>query len=169
MKRPASALALAVSLAASPMSYAAPPDASAAFTQLKALEGRWVGHVQKADGPPAEVTYRNISGGTAVMEVLFPGTPHEMTSIYHLDGDQLVMTHYCAMGNQPRMKLVAVDGNRLRFDFTGGSNMDPQKSTHIHGGEIRLQGPDTIEAEWDVFAKGKPAGTNRFFLMRPKT
>lgn len=169
MKRPASALVFALTLAASSTSFAAPPDANAAFAQLKSLEGRWVGHVQKPDGPAAEVTYRNISGGTAVMEVLFPGTPHEMTSIYHLDGDQLVMTHYCAMGNQPRMKLVESGSGRLRFDFTGGSNMDPQQSTHIHGGEIRLQGADSMEAEWEVFAKGKPAGSNRFFLTRPKT
>jgi hypothetical protein len=161
--------ALFVALVACPLASAAPPDAAAAFAQLKSLEGRWLGHVQQADGPAAEVSYRNISGGTAVMEVLFPGTPHEMTSIYHLDGDQLVMTHYCAMGNQPRMKLVAADGQRLRFDFTGGSNMDAAQSTHIHSGEIRLNGADTMEAEWEVFAKGKAAGSNKFFLKRPKT
>ena len=44
------------------------------------------------------------AGGSAVHETLFPGSAHEMVSVYHLDGADLVMTHFCALGNQPRMK-----------------------------------------------------------------
>ena len=48
---------------------------------------------------------RTTGGGSAVTETLFPGTAHEMMSVYHMDGDDLVLTHYCAGGNQPRMML----------------------------------------------------------------
>ena len=48
------------------------------------------------------MVYGVTAAGTAVMEALFPETDHEMLTVYHLEGNDLVLTHYCAMGNQPR-------------------------------------------------------------------
>jgi hypothetical protein len=64
--------------------------AQAAFEALKALTGSW--EVPDSKEPMA-VTYRVISGSTTVMETTFPGTPHEMITMYHLDGADLVLTH----------------------------------------------------------------------------
>ena len=67
------------------------------------------------------------AAGSAVHETIFPGTGHEMVSMYHADGKDLIMTHYCALGNQPRMKLdpkSSVDKGEFRFKFAGGSNID---------------------------------------------
>jgi hypothetical protein len=102
-------------------------------------------------------------------ETLFPGTPHEMRSVCFLDGGELVLTHYCAMGNQPRMKLSPASTDRtLVFDFAGGTNVDPAKDVHIHSGRIQLTGPDALETEWTVWGGGKQTGTNRFVLARKK-
>jgi hypothetical protein len=149
-------------------SLAAKPVGVAAFERLKALAGEWSGHVQKPDGPKATVQYRVASNGSVVMETLFPGTDHEMISMYHLDGQELVLTHYCAMANQPRMRLApaASSGDELRFEFAGGTNLDVQKSTHVHDGRIAFKGADRLEAEWTVYNDGKPAGANKFFLTR---
>jgi hypothetical protein len=145
-----------------------PLEAKAAFAELKTLAGRWQGSVTKPDGPAATVTYDVSGNGTAVLERLFPGTNHEMMSVYYMDGPDLVLTHYCAMGNQPRMKLVKATSNptTLTFDFTGGTNLDPAQDTHVHGGEVRILGADTMEADWAMFSQGKPAGTNKLFLTR---
>ena len=106
--------------------------------------------------------------GSAVVEKLFPGTSHEMMSVYTMDGNDLVLTHYCAMGNQPRMKLAKTAANptTLTFDFAGGSNLDAAKDTHIHSGSIRILEPGRIEADWAVFSKGQQTGSNRIFLAR---
>jgi len=82
------------------------------------------------------VTYRLASGGSVVEETLFPGTPHEMISMYHVVDGELVLTHYCAMANQPRMRLdrKASAPERLVFAFDGGTNFDPAKDTHGHSG-----------------------------------
>jgi hypothetical protein len=80
-------------------------EGKAAFEKLKGLAGTWSGPVGTVDGPKGTVRYEVVSGGSAVMEVLFPGDPHEMRSMYHLDRGDLVMTHYCSAGNQPRMRL----------------------------------------------------------------
>ena len=145
-------------------------DGKAALERVKNLAGRWRGNVVTKDGPPAEVHYRVTAGGNTVEETLFPGTPHEMVSMYHLEGGNLVLTHYCAMGNQPRMRLVQAASTpaELRFDFVGGANIDPAKDAHMHGGTMRFPNADRMEADWAVWDKGKQTGANRFFLSRVK-
>lgn len=142
-------------------------DGKAAFDRLKALQGDWDGHVTTPDGPKARVEFRLAGNGSALVERLFPGTDHEMVSIYHLVGRDLMLTHYCAMANQPRMKLVTggQEGD-LVFDFAGGFNVDPKTTTHMHGGRFSVKDADTYEADWGIVSAGKPAGNNRFFMKR---
>jgi hypothetical protein len=47
-------------------------------------------------GMPVRVEYRVTGAGSAVVETLFPGTPHEMVTVYHARKGVLCMTHYCA-------------------------------------------------------------------------
>ena len=146
-------------------------DGKAALERLKTLAGEWRGHVTTPDGPAASVVYGVTAGGSTVTERLFPGTEHEMFTLYHLDGSDLVLTHYCAMGNQPRMRLVRAAGTdpvELEFGFSGGANIDPAKDAHMHAGRMVLRGADRLEAEWAVYDKGKQAGANKFFLERVK-
>lgn len=146
-------------------------DPKAAFAQLKALAGEWKGGIGRPDGPAGTVLYRVTANGHTVMETLFPGMDHEMISMYHLDGGDLVMTHYCAAGNQPRMKLnrERSTAKELVFDFAGGTNLDPARDGHIHAGRLRLPSADRLEAEWVFHAEGRAAGTNAFFLQRAPT
>jgi hypothetical protein len=113
--------------------------------------------------------YRVTAAGKTVLEVLFPGSEYEMVSVYYLDGDQLIAKHFCAMGNQPEMKLdpKASSENELHFAFTGGTNLNPAQDAHMHGGTIAIRG-DRLENEWKVFASGKEEGANRFYLARAK-
>ena len=155
--------------AATPAAKSERPDGKAALERLKALAGEWRGNVITPDGPPASVVYGVTAGGSTVVERLFPGTDHEMMTMYHLEGGDLVLTHYCAMGNQPRMRLVSATGGdpaELRFDFAGGTNVDPARDSHMHAGRIVLKGANVLEAEWDVHEKGKKTGANKFFLTR---
>ena len=84
-------------------------EAEAAFKKLKTLVGSWTAktsHDEKKeeakkdheDAMPDEVsvTFNLTGAGSALVETQFPGMPHEMVSVYHLDGKELRMTHYCA-------------------------------------------------------------------------
>src|SRR5262245_4633797 len=78
---------------------------NAGLEKMKTLVGTWV--EADKDGKPTDLVVSVIkltAGGTAVHETLFPGQDHEMVSLYTVDGADLVMTHYCMLGNQPRMK-----------------------------------------------------------------
>lgn len=142
-------------------------DGKAAFEKLKGLAGVWSGPIGVASGPRGKVSYEVISGGSVVMEVLFPGEPHEMRSMYHLDREELVMTHYCSGGTQPRMRFsrTASSASKLVFDFDGGTNFDPKTGSYIHDGEIRFLPDGRLEASWTFFANGKSAGANHFIAL----
>jgi hypothetical protein len=168
-KRRATAMMMAALVSTSLVSARAAPavDPEAAFERLKALAGDWEGSVTKPDGPKARVEFRLAGNASAVVERLFPGTDHEMVSIYHMDGGDLVLTHYCAMANQPHMKLVegGAEGD-LVFDFAGGANIDPKTTLHMHSGRVAIKGKDRYDADWQVFQNGKLTGNNVFFMSR---
>jgi hypothetical protein len=145
-----------------------PVDSRAAFERLKSLAGTWEGRAgDEKTGPAATVVYRVASGGSVVQETLFPGTPHEMISMYHMVEGNLVLTHYCALGNQPRMRLDtrASSAERLVFAFDGGTNFDPAKDPHIHSGMIEWKG-DALRNEWASWQAGKEGRHEIFFLTR---
>jgi hypothetical protein len=146
--------------------------AKAAFARLEALAGEWkveahdTGH---ASDQPMKIVYRVTANGSAVMETLFPGTDHEMVTMYHLDGDDLRLTHYCAMKNQPHLKLdkAASTADALVFAFDGGTNLDPEKDMHMHSGRIFFREGGRVESEWDGYKGREKLHTAKFALSRP--
>ena len=66
-------------------------------------------------------------------ETSFPGQPQEMVSIYTAEGPDLIMVHYCILGNQPRLKADPKSPpNQIVFQFVSGGNLDPKKDKHMH-------------------------------------
>jgi hypothetical protein len=131
----------------------------AGFEKLKKLAGTWV--EADKDGKPTDKVVSVIkvtAAGSTVHETLFPGTQMEMISVYHLDKSDLVMTHYCMLGNQPRMKAdPKAPANQLRFLFDGGTNLDPKKDMHMHEGTLTIVDDDHVEMSGVGWVNGKPA------------
>jgi len=132
---------------------------NAGLEKLKSLAGTWV-TVDKDGKPTEEVAsvIRVTAGGSAVQETIFPGQPHEMVSIYTADGPDLVMTHYCMLGNQPRMKAEpkSVLGNKIQFEFAGGGNLDPKKDKHMHAATLTIVDTNHLEVEGIGWENGAP-------------
>jgi hypothetical protein len=161
------AVAAQVALAGEMPATAGKVDAKAAFEKLKGLAGEWQGKAG-AEGMPATVTYKVSSNGSVVMETLFPGTEHEMITMYHLAGSDLVATHYCSAGNQPHLKLDVEKStpSELIFAFDGGTNLDPAKDGHIHEGKIDLAADGKLESSWTFYAGGQKARSMDLHLTR---
>jgi len=147
------------------------------FDQLKGLEGTWEGEPEgegdeaKAEAEAAGMVTHEIqvsAAGTVVMETMGPGTEHEMINMYHLDGEDLLLTHYCAGGNQPQMRLnkEASSADMLVFDFAGGTNLDPEVDSFIHSAQIELVDGNHMESVWKAYSGGEPAATMTFHLAR---
>jgi hypothetical protein len=132
--------------------------ASPALDRFKSLAGEWVA---AEDGPLAKkgdlmARYTVTAGGSAVVETLLPGKQHEMVTVYTADGDDLVLTHYCMEGNQPRMRAKSPSGARVAFAFDGGPHIDPKRDRHMHSAWFEFVGADEIRSEWTEHAGGKP-------------
>ena len=114
-------------------------------------------------------SFRVIAGGSAVVETTGAGTPNEMTTVFHMDGDQLLQTHYCALLNAPVLRFEPSDvPGELKFVFHGGTNFDPQVDAHFHDGSIRIHDKDTVETSYVVHANGEPSTDGRALLERAK-
>ncbi len=167
--------------------------ASAAFARLQTLAGKWKAEITSgpaagaadATSPapaaapaaasaskPAEtmnVEYLVTSGGHALLEKLFAGSGDEMVTMYYLEGTDLVLVHYCAMGNRPHMRLDRKSSTRddLHFAFdVHATDVDPKKDAHVHEGRVHFVDADHVECEWAFWADGKESGRHTFTLKR---
>lgn len=144
---------------------AAKVDAQKAFEQLSKLVGTWK---MVADGGPGDgsiIEFKMTAAGSVVMETMFPGTDHEMVNLYAIDGEDLLVTHYCGAGNQPRMKLVSADNGVLAFEFKDATNLASPQDMYM-GGLKLIVADGKLAEEWTHFDKGKVAGSMTFDLVR---
>ena len=137
------ALSLASDVRGAASADAAQADghASAAFASLQALEGVWA--LQAPATSTLRISYTPISRGSALVERFgAKGGPYTET-IYHRDGDTLLATHYCAQGNQPRLRLLpSQDAKRLVFEFIDATNVVSASQSRL----VRMQF-DIIDAD----------------------
>ncbi len=133
-------------------------NASAAFDKLKSLAGQW-----EATSEKGRVTssLELVSNGTVLLEKIKVAGEDEMVTVYYLDGNRLVLTHYCTAGNQPHMQAAAFEpgSNLIRFDFASATNLASPGAGHMHSAQIKFLGPDAFNADWTFYKDGKPAFT----------
>ena len=129
-------------------------DAQKSFDQLKSLAGSWEG--KNSQGQPVQVSYRMTAGGSALMSEI-NGHGEDMISMIHLDGaNRLLLTHYCAVGNQPRMLASASpDGKTITFNFVDATNLDTPQSGHMDHLVIAMLDPKHHTEEWNFIDHGK--------------
>ena len=141
---------------------------SAELERIKGRAGKWEGESREPDGKTEKVTveYKVTSGGSAVVETLMPGTPHEMTSVYYDEKGKLRMTHYCMLGNRPTLELKKTGAQKLQFKLARSSSFNPKKEQHMHALNLSTPAPDRLTQEWTCFQKGKSAGVTVFNLKR---
>jgi hypothetical protein len=135
------------------------PPTNAALEKMKKLAGTWL--LADQSGKPTDQVASIIkvtAGGSVVHETIFPGQAHEMVSVYAVDGSDLIMTHYCVLGNQPRMKADPKSpANQIVWRFAGGSNLDPKKDKHMHEATLTIVDDDHLELNGVGWENGSPA------------
>jgi len=139
-------------------------NAQKTFDKLKALDGIWEGKDPK--GREVKVSYRPTSSGSALLSEIMG--EEDMITMFHLDGDRVLMTHYCGAGNQPRMKASATpDGKTITFDFLDATNLSSPDAGHMHRMVMNLIDANHHTEEWTFLDHGKEM-KETFDLQRKK-
>jgi len=107
-------------------------DAQKSFDQIKTLAGTWQGAVttvppmtEMGNGSSVQVSMRVTSRGNALVHEMKgagdgddPAKYDHPVTMFYLDSDRLLLTHYCDAGNRPRMAArTSADGKTVEFDF----------------------------------------------------
>jgi hypothetical protein len=141
-----------------------------AFERFAKLAGEWTGKGMHGDDEhEARIVYKVTSGGSAVVETIDPGGDHEMITVIHPDGDALLLTHYCMIGNQPHMKAKPKPGDKkIAFEFVKATNLKSDKDMYMRNVTFTFVDDDTLKTEWTNYNEGKEAGKAVFELKRKK-
>ena len=126
--------------------------AQKSFEDLKALDGTWEG--KSLNGQLLEVAYRVTSNGSAIMSEI--KGKEDMISMFNLDGDRVLLTHYCAVGNQPRMVASASpDGKTFTFAFVDATNLATPDAAHMIRMVLAMPDANHHTEEWTFSDHGK--------------
>ncbi len=151
---------VAITLLVSAVSQGAEPSKSrAAFEQLASLVGEWRG---VNGGTPITVTYTLTADGSALMEEFHPAGKPVMITMFSVDGDHLVATHYCSAGNQPQMatgSITDTQNNVLAFSLVRITGMITPDDWHNTGLEVHLEGKGHLSQNWTWEYRSKKGRT----------
>ena len=139
----------------------------AAFKQLTSLVGEWQA-IQ--DGVPVKETYTLTANGSVVMSETKPADSEAMITMFTVDGDHLIATHYCIARNQPQMITRTVgdlEKDGLTFSFARVTGMKTPDDWHNTDLTIKLDDKDHMTQRWNYLYKGK-TGTTTFHYTRKK-
>ncbi|HEY6119245.1 MAG TPA: hypothetical protein VIV66_04750 [Pyrinomonadaceae bacterium] len=154
-----------------PNSITAQTDAQKAFDKLKSLAGSWNGVLSGTgtpfDGKTMHFTLRVTSTGNAILHEMtgLPGRPDDPITMFYLDEDRLMLTHYCDAGNRPRMTAkLSPDGKILEFDLidvAGG-----MQKGHMHHVKFTFIDADHHTEDWTFMLPNGKSGPGHFELVR---
>jgi hypothetical protein len=131
-------------------------NAQKAFEIIKTLSGSWQGTIM---GIPINFTIRAASSGTVMLQegttTKGPTPDHEIT-LFYLDGDRLLATHYCDAGNRVNLEgKLSADGKSVEFSFldvAGSTKNGLVKRVMI----MMIDANKHVEAFTFIMSNGKP-------------
>lgn len=167
MKRVTISLTFLLVICISGLPTLAQNKAVTGFDKLKSLVGEWQG--KSKEGKKVTVTYELVSNESVLLERLASENEPNMITMYHLDGDHLMMTHYCTAKNQPRMRAeFGKDDNPvLQFEFIDATNLAKATDGHMHRMAITFIDDDHVTHEW-TWRQNEQENVTRFELERKK-
>jgi len=160
-----SAWVAAMLLAGTAAAQTTKSNSSIAFERLTSLAGEWKG---AQDGVDITLLYTLTADGSTLMEEFRPAKGPVMITMFTVDGDYLLATHYCAAGNQPSMSTKAVEdpqSKSLVFSLVRVTGMKTPDDFHNTGLEVVIEDPDHLTQNWTYLYKGK-TGTTTLHLTR---
>lgn len=132
------------------------PELAAVYERFKALAGHWRG--KSTRGWTETLDFKVIAAGSAVLETSFDAHPNEtMMTFVHPDGARLILTHFCAAQNQPRLVVASVEqgGKVVRFTFDSGTNLGDRNEGHMDSAVYTFTDDSHFTSVWSWYQDGR--------------
>src|SRR5256714_6363396 len=131
-----------------------------AFDRLATLKGEWRG---EQEGVKISLIYTLTANGSALMEEFRPESGAAMITMFTVDGDHVIATHYCSAKNQPQMVTPTItDAQKpLAFSLARITGLKSPDAWHNTGLTVIQVDDDHLSQEWTYQSKGK-TGKNVF-------
>jgi len=135
------------------------------FEKLKSLVGEW--EKEGSDGSNFYISFQSSANSSVLMENwIYKGASHSFT-VYHLDGESLLATHYCPQGNQPRLKLQqSSDPNSISSKFLDATNLKTLTDNHQHSLSFKFLDNNTVIRNESYSKAGKLSPTSLNLVRR---
>ena len=155
---------MALFIVASPALAADKTKSEEAFDRLASLKGQWKGEINGVD---TMLIYTLTANGSALMEECRPGKGPEMITMFTIDGDHLIASHYCSAKNQPQMATSTITNAQkpLAFSLVRVTGLKSADAWHNTGLTVIQEDSDHLTQEWSYQFKGK-TGKNIFHFTR---
>ncbi len=132
--------------------------AEQAFADLASLVGEWEGTY--ANGRSHRVSFALTANDSVIVETWTMSPTRQSLTLYALDGDRLLATHYCPQGNQPRLVLSEREADQsYRFEFLDGTNLQDPNGSHQHALQIAVDTPQSFSRSESYVSNTHSAGT----------
>src|SRR5436190_11438930 len=129
-----------------------------AFDRLASLKGKWSG---EQEGVKVSLIYTLTANGSALMEEFRPESGPVMITMFTVDGDHLIATHYCSAKNQPQMVTSTItDAQKpLAFSLARVTGLKSPDDWHNTGLTVIQEDNDNLTQDWTYQSKGKTGKT----------
>jgi hypothetical protein len=130
-------------------------ESRALYDRFKKLTGVWEGNSTK--GWTERENIRIIAGQSAVLFDSFDAHPGEaMLTLVHMDGDRLMLTHYCIAKNQPRLvaTLISDDSKTVTFTFLDATNLASRDVGHMDKVRFEFADESHYASQWTWYQNG---------------
>ncbi len=106
-------------------------NADQAFKKLKSLQGIWKKENDK--NGDFEITFELTANKSVLIESwMYKGKTHSLT-LYHRNAEELMATHYCPQGNQPRLVMIPNSSeSSISFRYFDATNLKSLDDSHQH-------------------------------------
>jgi hypothetical protein len=137
------------------------------FDKLKTLVGNWQGKDQH--GNVVHLTFELVSNGSVLMERHASANGAEMINMYSVEGNRILLTHYCSAGNQPVLQSqpLPVGSKQMDFSFVRATGLKTPDDGHMVGLSITFEDKDRLSQIWNYSDHGKKE-TDLFTFTRTK-
>jgi len=135
-----------------------------AFEKLSALVGTW--KRQDSDGSKFQIQFELTANDTVLMERWMRKEKTHSLTVYHLDQNHLLATHYCPQGNQPRLKMATnTKSSTIKFEFMDATNLETADQNHQRSLSFDLSNGNLV-VRGESYKSGTGADTTTLLLER---